>query len=1181
MRHPLQPFDARNFVPGGSRRRPAVQLRPRRAGRRRAAARVRAPPAPPFLHRAAAARAADRDDVNLADLRDFLVHPVRAFLRRRLDVAAPLEDDEVGDAIPVDLDALEQWAIGDRLLREVLAGARPGGVLIAEQLRGTLPPGGLGDAAARRRRRARRRPLFARDRASCAAARPRSVDVDVDLGDGRRLTGTVAGRLRRPAASPSATPGSSRGTGSRAWVDLLAAQRRPPRPHVHRATPSAAAGPARSARSPGRSTTAPIDWLRDLVELRDPGCSRAAAGAARRPGCAWAEARATELPGRRRIRCAAAARAWETDRRQPHRHPRRARRRRPRPGLGRPRAASHAAARRRAGASAPPGSTPRSGSRCSPRRAGGTRCDDTPTRRPPRPFDIRDPLPTGTTLLEASAGTGKTWTIGALVTRYVAEGARRLDEMLIVTFGRAASQELRERVRAQLVEAERALADDRPGDARRPSLVDAAAATRADELRARRHRGIVAGAGRLRRRDDRDHPPVLPAGARLASASPATPTPARGWSRTSTTCSARWSTTSTSARSPTPRATPVFATPRRCPSPARRSATRRPGSSLPTPTPATPHGRRVAFAEAVRAELERRKRRLGVLCYDDLLSQLADALDRDDDAPARARMRQRWRVVLVDEFQDTDPVQWQVLDRAFCGHATMVLIGDPKQAIYAFRGGDVVTYLDAADDRRAPSRRSASTGAATQRAARRRSRRCCGAPRSATTRIVVRDVAAHHDGPPARGRAPSPTRSGSGSYAATSSAGAARAPLTVGQVRPLRRRRPRPRRPRAARPRRDLRRPAAASRATSRCIALPPRRPRRRRRRRSARVGVPAVIAGGGSVFATPAADEWLPLLEALEQPHRSARVRAAALTSFFGRTAADLDGGGDGSPTRSPRRCAPGPRCFADARRRGGARGGRRAGRAARPGAGRASAASGMLTDLRHIGEALHEVGLTERLGARRDARVAARARSPRTGRSRRRAHPPARQRRRRRPAGDDPRQQGTAVPRRLPARRSPTARARRRRRRSSTTTRAAAASTSAAAAATAGATTAALGARGGRRGAAAPLRRADPRPVAGRRVVGSHPQHARPRRSTGCSRAAAPAPADVPDALRRPHRRRGRATIFAHWQAAGGPVVEPAVPERAGRRGAAAGADRASPVRAFDRDGRHRRGAVRRTPR
>ena len=55
---------------------------------------------------------------------------------------------------------------------------------------------------------------------------------------------------------------------------------------------------------------------------------------------------------------------------------------------------------------------------------------------------------------------------------------------------------------------------------------------------------------------------------------------------------------------------------------------------------------------------------------------------------------------MVDEFQDTDPVQWQVIDRAFSGHATVILIGDPKQAIYAFRGGDIVTYLHAAEHRR-------------------------------------------------------------------------------------------------------------------------------------------------------------------------------------------------------------------------------------------------------------------------------------------------------------------------------------------------------------------------------------------------------------------------------------------------------------------------------------------------
>ena len=144
----------------------------------------------------------------------------------------------------------------------------------------------------------------------------------------------------------------------------------------------------------------------------------------------------------------------------------------------------------------------------------------------------------------------------------------------------------------------------------------------------------------------------------------------------------------------------------------------------------------------MRAEVDRRKRRLGVLGYDDLLSRLADAL-ADEDAPARERMRQRWPIVLVDEFQDTDPVQWQVLDRAFSGHATMVLIGDPKQAIYAFRGGDIVTYLQAAADRRRPG------DARHQLAQRRRTRRrgcrsCCGGAAARRPAIVVREV----DGPP-------------------------------------------------------------------------------------------------------------------------------------------------------------------------------------------------------------------------------------------------------------------------------------------------------------------------------------------------------------------------------------------------------------------------------------------------
>ena len=64
----------------------------------------------------------------------------------------------------------------------------------------------------------------------------------------------------------------------------------------------------------------------------------------------------------------------------------------------------------------------------------------TPTSDPGL-FDICGPLPTGTTVLEASAGTGKTFTIAALAARYVAEGHARLPELLLVTFGRSATSE--------------------------------------------------------------------------------------------------------------------------------------------------------------------------------------------------------------------------------------------------------------------------------------------------------------------------------------------------------------------------------------------------------------------------------------------------------------------------------------------------------------------------------------------------------------------------------------------------------------------------------------------------------------------------------------------------------------------------------------------------------------------
>ncbi len=104
------------------------------------------------------------------------------------------------------------------------------------------------------------------------------------------------------------------------------------------------------------------------------------------------------------------------------------------------------------------------------------------------PFDLCGTLPTGpsTTVLEASAGTGKTFALAGLVTRYVAEGHATLDQMLLITFGRAASRELRERVREQLDEA--ALALEHPERARGHDLLEHLVSGSPDELDARHRR---------------------------------------------------------------------------------------------------------------------------------------------------------------------------------------------------------------------------------------------------------------------------------------------------------------------------------------------------------------------------------------------------------------------------------------------------------------------------------------------------------------------------------------------------------------------------------------------------------------------------------------------------------------------------------------------------------------------
>ncbi len=112
--------------------------------------------------------------------------------------------------------------------------------------------------------------------------------------------------------------------------------------------------------------------------------------------------------------------------------------------------------------------------------------------------------------------------------------------------------------------------------------------------------------------------------------------------------------------------------------------------------------RRVALLYRIRDDARTRlaklKQQRRVQTYDDLIDDVADALDGPNGDALAGRLRTQYRVALVDEFQDTDARQWAIFDRVFgsgSNDPALFLIGDPKQAIYGFRGGDVHTYLDA------------------------------------------------------------------------------------------------------------------------------------------------------------------------------------------------------------------------------------------------------------------------------------------------------------------------------------------------------------------------------------------------------------------------------------------------------------------------------------------------------
>lgn len=99
----------------------------------------------------------------------------------------------------------------------------------------------------------------------------------------------------------------------------------------------------------------------------------------------------------------------------------------------------------------------------------------------------------------------------------------------------------------------------------------------------------------------------------------------------------------------------------------------------------------------IRHSIQQEKRQRAELSFDDLLSRMDNALQNVGGEQLAEAIRHRYPVAMIDEFQDTDPQQYRIFQKLYVGQQAcgLLLIGDPKQAIYAFRGADIFTYMRA------------------------------------------------------------------------------------------------------------------------------------------------------------------------------------------------------------------------------------------------------------------------------------------------------------------------------------------------------------------------------------------------------------------------------------------------------------------------------------------------------
>jgi exodeoxyribonuclease V beta subunit len=490
-----------------------------------------------------------------------------------------------------------------------------------------------------------------------------------------------------------------------------------------------------------------------------------------------------------------------------------------------------------------------------------------------KPFQLTEhPLPNGT-LIEASAGTGKTYSVAAIVTQAIAaDEDLRIGSILVTTYTRNAAAELKNRIRGRMLatalllrgreapghtpdalDAKLLLDEaDRPEKARRLERAvaefDTAAIGTIHAICARvlRLAGIAAGESSdddLRERVIAEvvNDVVVAAAAGRTDGDPSVREP-RLWDER----------------------------------PLRELVTLRLGDPFLRPwfdeSGLTPPEKQVlAAAVALVEECVRRvqERMRATPSFDDLLRRAWEEVKRDDATAFREQLREKYQLAIVDEAQDTNRLQWEFLHEIFPpgGNRPLIAVGDPKQAIYGFRGADVAAYLRfsqrgaAADDgppRRTLGENHRSDGPLVRGlnafmagakfgpgieyqhvdpAPGRESRRIVGLPA-----VELLDV----------GVVPLPS----------SAVRKVHEVLTAGRFDPAK--------PRAIKP-------------GEICVLVRTNAVGREIEKRLVALGIPAVSSGTASVMHGQLAEDVRVLLEAMERPSDLGRARRAAATAFFG----------------------------------------------------------------------------------------------------------------------------------------------------------------------------------------------------------------------------------------------------------------------------------------------------------